>query len=864
MDKRYEVYCLVDQYFYDSTSQVGTQPLDFELGHSPVPAGWAASDLEDWRVRRPVDTALLPQGWKVHVSACLDNAERVLATVAEYCLNKRIAFKFLRSPDVLLLANAKYADRGSSGKFVTIYPADEVQLEAVLTELGEMLDGSPGPYVLSDLRWGQGPLYVRYGGFVERYCLSETGSLTLAIEDSEGRLVPDRREPTFRFPEWVRLPAFLEPHLTARNSLKVDGLPYRIERALHFSNGGGLYLGQHIETGAQVVLKEARPHAGLDVDGTDAVTRLYREQKILERLAGLDVVPAAHGSFTLGEHHFLALEFIDANPLQSAIVDRYPLVKLDADERAIAEYTSWALDVQAKLERAVDAIHDRGVVIGDLHPFNVLLRPDGRVVLIDFEIAAGIEEGRRQTLADPGFAAPRDRTGFDIDRYALACLRLFLFLPLTTLIAIDRAKAVDFAALISESFPVPAAFLDEAVEVIVGQPRAKSSHPSLPLDPDRDGWERIRTSLAGAILASATPDRDDRLFPGDIEQFQTGGLNIAHGAAGVLYALDVTGAGRYPDHEEWLQRRAMHPVSGTTRLGFYDGLHGAAYVLDHLGHRAEALKVLDICATELDGRWDRLGLDLHGGLAGIGLNLAHFAAITGDPSLRSAAFDVAQAVADRLGDSDAVGEVSGGSHPYAGLMRGSAGPALLFLRLYDQVGQPVLLDLARTALRQDLRRCLVRDDGSMEVNEGWRTMPYLADGSVGIGLILAQYLAHRSDDQFAEAAAGIRRAARSPFYIEPGLFHGRAGMILHLSHGFATDTEDVVTSHIRRLTWHAIDYQGCTAFPGEELLRLSMDLATGTAGVLLAVGAALHPAPVHLPFLAPPPSAPARTGTPTT
>ena len=40
---------------------------------------------------------------------------------------------------------------------------------------------------------------------------------------------------------------------------------------------------------------------------------------------------------------------------------------------------------------------------------------------------------------------------------------------------------------------------------------------------------------------------------------------------------------------------------------------------------------------------------------------------------------------------------------------------------------------------------------------------------------------------------------------------------------------------------------------GEELLRLSMDLATGTAGVLLlALGAALHDEPVGLPFLAPP------------
>jgi hypothetical protein len=48
-----------------------------------------------------------------------------------------------------------------------------------------------------------------------------------------------------------------------------------------------------------------------------------------------------------------------------------------------------------------------------------------------------------------------------------------------------------------------------------------------------------------------------------------------------------------------------------------------------------------------------------------------------------------------------------------------------------------------------------------------------------------------------------------------------------------------------------MSYRGHLAFPGNQLLRLSMDLATGTAGVLLALGAALHDEPVHLPFLGP-------------
>jgi hypothetical protein len=216
-------------------------------------------------------------------------------------------------------------------------------------------------------------------------------------------------------------------------------------------------------------------------------------------------------------------------------------------------------------------------------------------------------------------------------------------------------------------------------------------------------------------------------------------------------------------------------------------------------------------------------------------------------------------VADRLGDEQSVPEVSGGEHPYAGLLRGSSGPALLFLRLHAETGDPALLDLAETALRQDLRRCVHREeDGALEVNEGWRTMPYLVDGSVGIGLVLDEYLRERDDDELAQASADVRKAAAAQFYIEPGLFYGRAGIILYLSrlHAQGDARKDpLVAAQIRRTAWHAVKYKRHLAFPGEQLLRLSMDLASGTAGIMLALGAALHDAPVQLPFLDPPPHA---------
>jgi len=290
------------------------------------------------------------------------------------------------------------------------------------------------------------------------------------------------------------------------------------------------------------VLKEARPYAGLAADGSDAVTRLQRERDMLMLLSGFGAAPEVRGYFEAGDHHFLVQDYIDGAALNSFFAHRHPLLKAVPDPAEIAAYTAWALDVCDGVQRAVEAVHDRGVVVNDLHMFNIMVRPDDSVVLIDFEAAARADEGKRPVLGNPGFLAPRDRVGFDIDRYSLACLKLAMFLPLTTLFALDLSKA----AHIAETFGVPAPFLDGALRDIAG-PRSRPAGRRSGIRAPRSvtefaiglaDWESTRRSLTSAILASATGSRADRLFPGDIEQFSapSGGLCIANGAAGVLYA----------------------------------------------------------------------------------------------------------------------------------------------------------------------------------------------------------------------------------------------------------------------------------------------------------------------------------------
>ncbi|MFI6789230.1 class III lanthionine synthetase LanKC [Nonomuraea sp. NPDC050383] len=851
---QYELYCLADSRFYDTLGHTDAEEAGFSLLRRPLPEGWVHMVTGTWCYYAATGQPPLPrQGWKIHVSARLDDAERAIAAVWDYCVPRGMAFKFLRGPAVHVMVNSKAASRASSGKLVTIYPRDEAQLELALKELHELLRGVRGPYVLSDLRYGEGPLYVRYGGFAERHCLSGGGERVPAVEDGDGRLVPDVRGATFTVPLWTTLPAFLEPHLAARNAVTTTGLPYEIEQVLHFSNGGGVYLARHRPTGERLVLKEARPHAGLDAAGRDAVTRLAHERDMLERLSGLDAAPALRDHFTLGEHHFIAMEFVDGTPLQRRLVHRYPLTRATCRAEDVAEYTRWALATLDRVEAAIEALHARGVVFGDLHPDNVLLTEDGRVVLIDYEVATLADDGARAALAHPAFAAPPDRQGVDVDRYAMACLRFALFAPqCTIMLPLHRPKILQVAEMVAESFPGTADMVGAAAATILGDtpPVSRDAAPAAPGPdrtpmPGRAPWPELRDAMCRAITASATPERDDRLFPGDVAQFRPGGgLNLAHGAAGVLYALAATGAGRYPAYEEWLRERALRPAQGSG-LGLYDGLHGVAYALDRLGRRQDALDLAGVCLRE---KWDDLESALSSGLSGIGLNLLHLGRRHDEPELTRAALRAVDICADRLGGPGDVPETSGGDHPRAGLMHGSSGPALLFLHAYEHTGDTALLDLADTALRQDLRRCATSQDGSLQVNQGWRLLPYLDEGSAGIALVLARHLGHRDDPGLADALSRLRAAGRAGYYVQPGLFTGRAGIIAALP-----DRDPFAGRLVEGLRWHALPFAGGLAFPGDRLLRLSMDFATGTAGVLFALGSVLGEQPVHLPFLEPAP-----------
>lgn len=91
-----------------------------------------------------------------------------------------------------------------------------------------------------------------------------------------------------------------------------------------------------------------------------------------------------------------------------------PVRDMDAIRRAFAQITL-----------AIEALHDAGLRHGDIKPANVLVRPDGQVVLVDFGLARPLNDALRplESGGTPTYMAPEQLTGSPVgpeaDWYAL-------------------------------------------------------------------------------------------------------------------------------------------------------------------------------------------------------------------------------------------------------------------------------------------------------------------------------------------------------------------------------------------------------------------------------------------------------------
>jgi tetratricopeptide (TPR) repeat protein/tRNA A-37 threonylcarbamoyl transferase component Bud32 len=191
--------------------------------------------------------------------------------------------------------------------------------------------------------------------------------------------------------------------------------PYRILSELGSGGMGAVFLAERAdrEFEARVAIKVLH-----GFPSQDANRRLRQERQILADLAHPNIARLLDGGTTEAGQPYLVLEYIEGRRVNEACAQS----GLGIRERAA---------LIRDLALAVHFAHTRLVLHGDIKPANVLVRTDGRPVLLDFGIARILDEenGRVQVTQrwfTPAYASPEQKRGEAIgtasDTYALGLL----------------------------------------------------------------------------------------------------------------------------------------------------------------------------------------------------------------------------------------------------------------------------------------------------------------------------------------------------------------------------------------------------------------------------------------------------------
>jgi tetratricopeptide (TPR) repeat protein/predicted Ser/Thr protein kinase len=346
--------------------------------------------------------------------------------------------------------------------------------------------------------------------------------------------IPDEPDPpipaTERLAEPPRYPPTgVAPGPRAENEARL-GLrvgPYKLQRLLGHGGMGAVYLAtrEDGEFEREVALKLIR--FGLEDDA--ARRRFERERRILSRLEHPAIARLYDGGVDEDGAPWFAMERIEGENLSAWCAQQ----KLPLRER---------VRLIVAIGQAVQYAHQQLVIHRDLKPSNILVDARGAPHVLDFGIAAPLDEREGERTAPgtathtPGYAAPEQIEGAPVsaatDVYTLGVM---LFELLTGVRPFDDARASAFA-IQRAALESPTPTLASKLPAVTGErERLAAERGLLPTQ-----WQRSLRGDLDAILHRALERHPRDRYPSMAEfvedlQRWLDGRPVAAARAGMLY-----------------------------------------------------------------------------------------------------------------------------------------------------------------------------------------------------------------------------------------------------------------------------------------------------------------------------------------
>ena len=836
-------------------------------------------NVEHERARTP------KQGWKLHVSATVCSAESVLRRALAVLLTEDASFKLAASPGQLAMLNEGTGWLSQVGKFITVYPNDDAQAVRLAVALDAATHGLRGPAIPSDRPLASGSLvHYRYGSFSGEQIQTATGEIVPVVHTPAGEPEADRRGTSYHQPAWTVDPfvaAGVVPELSEPSPL--IGGRYLLVSTLNQSARGTVHLAADVEGQRRCVVKRAARDGQVDLDGRDARDRLRYEAEVLTMLAPDASLPAVIDLVEQDGDLYLLLEDVEGETL-----DRYVSELLASAQRPSGkQVVAWGLELSAILER----LHQRGFVHRDLKATNVIVAPNGRLRLIDFELAYELAvprpangRGTRGHMS-PGALAGAPPTVSD-DIYGLGALLYFAATGAQPSLAPRASRLLDrpisllnpaigpaLEQLIGRCLaPEPADRFD-SMAALAGELAMLGASAEVMVSPPPFGAESIGATeshyrhlarrLGDSLVATAQPARDDGGRFWISAQDGSGPLpsrDLNAGSAGAVLALaELVAEFDDPAQREtlieaarWLDasRPAERPLPG-----LYVGEAGVAAALLRAGQVLGDRQLIESAAER--GRWIAAlpygSPDLYNGTAGrLRLHLLLWDE-TADPAHLNDAWQAGEMLHAAAETVEAGGtrwtippgyEGMSGQAPL-GYAHGAAGIADTLLDLFEATADQRYLEAAAGAGRWLARLALpALSDGS---GLDW---PADEDGEPGGGVWchgatgVGRFFLHAAELGALPEAAGLaasaaRMVAHGTRHLGPTPCHGLAGGVeLLLDIYQATGTRaylEEARALARLLEAFSLERDGLLVWRSDSPFVISPDYLVGYAGVAVCL-----------------------------
>lgn len=842
MDFRYMGYLKPGNKFYENSNNLSKQ---YQINSNILKNYEIITDNEHWTMCMYKNDKLPTQGWKIHISSKYEDAQSILNEVSNFLWKKEISFKYVKREDLLFLKNSKYGDRSSSGKFITIYPHNEKEFIDLLHSLDCIVKRfENGPYILSDKRWKDGNVFFRYGGF-EKIIKKLKGKELYCIRNTKGELIEDVRKPYYILPDFVKEPkevVEMEKSINQKDEGENKFDKFKITNALHFSNGGGVYEALQKSTGLKVVIKEARPEAGLDANYRDAVYRLKKEDYVLRKLKFSKYTPDHIDFFKAWENYFLVEEFVEGGQLTTWISKNYPF---SYDSSNTYKYLDSAKKIIKNIINGLSEIHKQGIGFGDLQPSNILISKELDVKFIDFETSSNLLENLKPSLMTPGFVDGRTTNVKESDWFGAIQLIKYIFLPIGPVDLLDDTLRNNHYEYIGKLYgeDIKKFVLDmtnkclesckfeskELITVLKYDSQMKSNNKF-----SDEKVLGIVSKLANGIKYDISNSKG--IFShGDIRVYihKMGKYNILTGAYGVINSL-------YSANKidktciEWVKSNC--DFSEYDEWGLFTGRTGVASVLFKLGFIEEFEQTVDELKSYIYNKLDTFDdISILSGLSGMGLFLLsyyHKAPL----ECRKEIMDVLNNIVSKIKNLFELDiELTSYDLDFVpmGFFEGWSGVAYFVIQLYKVTKDKELEKLANRMIKVELKNCMENPlDKSLNISDGKRLLPYILGGSAGIIYTLDEYK-NIFDEEFEVYKNKILKVINSRCFYGIGLFRGAIGLATLLPYiddlNIRNKYRDIC---LEKLNLFLVDEDDMLFTPGDFSYRLSSDLFSGSAGII--------------------------------